>query len=363
MSQTRSQDKQNPIFVVGYMHSGTTLLMSILASHPSIYSSKGETKFFELSGMIQAKYPDISNSESFDAYIRFVVQMITKGFSVREDKMPEIPSGEGELVTQIKNELGGKQDYLSVFEACMKVLASNAKKSRWMEKTPTHIFHTETIRSTIPNALFVEIVRDPRDVLASKKTRRADVSTDRYKAKERYFKKLEKAYDPLWDTLSWSAAIRAGMQLEQKHPLQHYRIRYEDLVQNPRQEIIALCEFLGIPFLDELLAVEHHNPADIKSKQASGISQDSVERWKSVLSLPEVSVIQRLAKLEMKTLAYERAAVPLASQVSSIGLYARSALEFFSRLYRRWKLGGTQFLREVLKNYLKRLRSYLRFSS
>jgi hypothetical protein len=363
MSQTSSHDKQNPIFVVGYMHSGTTLLMSILASHPSIYSSKGETKFFELSEMIKAKYPDISNSERFDAYIGFVVQTITERFNVREDKAPEIYSGDGELLNHIKAELKEKRDYLSVFEACMTVLAANAEKSRWMEKTPTHIFHTETILSTIPNALFVEIVRDPRDVLASKKTRRADVWTERYQAKDRYFKQLEKAYDPLWDTLSWSAAIRAGMQLEQKHPLQHYRIRYEDLVKNPRQEIMALCEFLGLPFLDELLNIEHHNPADMKSKQASGISQDSVERWKSVLSMTEVSVIQRLASLEMKNLAYENAVVPLASQFSSMLLYARSALEFFSRLYRRWKLGGTQFLRQVLKNYVKRLRSYLRFTS
>src|SRR5690606_25266583 len=114
-------------------------------------------------------------------------------------------------------------------------------------KTPNHIHYLDAILRTCPSAKIMEIVRDPRDVLASKKTRRETVwTTDRYRPEERERKHLEKAYDPLWDAISWRSAIQAGNRTYRTHPEQIQRIRYEDLVAQPKQVVRQICEFLEI---------------------------------------------------------------------------------------------------------------------
>ena len=35
-----------PIFIVGYMHSGTSMLQHALGSHGQLFSTRGETKYF-----------------------------------------------------------------------------------------------------------------------------------------------------------------------------------------------------------------------------------------------------------------------------------------------------------------------------
>ncbi|GAH22672.1 unnamed protein product, partial [marine sediment metagenome] len=79
-----------------------------------------------------------------------------------------------------------------VFESLM----YKGGKTRWLEKTPTHVFYIDDILLSVPDAKFVEIVRDPRAVLASKKRRRETVWPERYVPKQQKFKNLEKSYDP-----------------------------------------------------------------------------------------------------------------------------------------------------------------------
>lgn len=49
-----------------------------------------------------------------------------------------------------------------------------------------------------------------RAILASKKVRRAYVLSDQFPAEDKDFNLLDRAYDPLWDTLSFKSAIEAG---------------------------------------------------------------------------------------------------------------------------------------------------------
>lgn len=94
------------VFVCGCGHSGTSLLLRILAAHPAVYAPMAETKAF----MATTPWPFLRD--------------------LRRD-------------------------------------CTAAGKRVLVEKTPQHIRHMDRIRQAVPGARFVVMVRDGRDVTAS----------------------------------------------------------------------------------------------------------------------------------------------------------------------------------------------------
>lgn len=101
---------ENPIFIVGCGHSGTTLLLRIVGSHPHIHAILDESAVF-------AK---------------------RRTFLLRDFDMEALREG----------------------------------KKRWVEKTPLHIQHISKIFRKRPNAKVLLILRDGRDVADSIRARK-----------------------------------------------------------------------------------------------------------------------------------------------------------------------------------------------
>lgn len=99
----------SPIFIVGCGHSGTTLLLRVVGSHPDVHPILDESQTFEKARLYKLK--------------RFDLQ------------------------------------------------AHQYEKSRWVEKTPRHILHIEDIFKARPKAKILLILRDGRDVAVSIRNR------------------------------------------------------------------------------------------------------------------------------------------------------------------------------------------------
>jgi len=346
-----------PIFIVGYMHSGTTLLLRVMSRHSDTFAAGAETKFFEYLPMTRQQFPDLTN----DAVLRDLIEHIAGVIAAKRLKSMGLDINENALVNIPKHDIdelvsiaGEKPGYGEIFDLVFSYLARRSHKNNWLEKTPTHIFHIDKIVRAIPRARFIEIVRDPRDVLASKKTRRQTVWTDRYAGKKQQQMHLSKAYDPFWDALSWKSAIRAGRTSKNLIPDRLFTITYEQLVVEPTQCLKEVCEFLSLEFEQNILKVSTRNAADWQSKTESHITQVSVGRWTQVLLPAEVGLIQLLLRQEMRTLDYVPQPIELAGLLWIPAILCRSGIEFFVRLYRRWRLGGNRYLKNVLLNYAGR---------
>jgi hypothetical protein len=344
------------IFVVGYMHSGTTMVMNALRASPQIYSSKGETKFFEVLPMLREAYPDLSSPNCASSFLRFVAAMITNGFVVHDQggsraqigrDLSDDPHGVDYLVERLRD----SREHAAAFPLVFDHLAGLEGKTLWLEKTPTHIFHLDTIARVIPSAQFVEVVREPRDVLASKKTRVRTVESDRYREDVKPLKRLEKSYDPVWDTLSWRSAVRTGRDAVERCPARVLRVRYEDLVTEPEARLTEVFSWLGLPLEDRNLQVAQVNPADITAAGRSGISSGSIGRWKKVLTPAEAALSISIAGREAELAGYERHPPSMRTVLAMVPLLAKAGVEFCLRLYKRWRLGGWRFLRNVLASY------------
>ena len=179
-----------PIFVIGSPRSGTTLLRLILDSHPRI-SCGEETHFLRELGAIVGRDWELVS---------------TYGLT-REWWLTRI-----------------RQLYAD-FQA--EVLAHSGK-ARWAEKDPTYTLHLRFIEELFPDALYVHLLRDGHDVVASFRDRWGYRSAARAARTE------------------WARYVTAARELERRLPDGRFlELRYEELVAEPETHGRRLFEFLG----------------------------------------------------------------------------------------------------------------------
>lgn len=349
----RSQQPQHqnrPIFVMGYMHSGTTLLQQIMGRHPDVYVAAGETNHFRNLEVTKGRYPDLADDSTLRDYLIYVINVILRGYAVvnfHESERPLVVPAElgisEDAFDHLLQTARETRDHAALLPVVYDFLTHRAGKQRWLDKLPGYVSQYEQLLHYVPDAQFVELIRDPRDILASKRkrTRRGG------------------SFDPLWDSLAWKSAVRAGGDAARRHPGLVLRVRYEDLVRDPAAEVRRICDFLGLSFAPDMLEVGWINTTSA-SEQREGIGTSAVGKWRRVLSPAAVALAQSVTRDEMAVMGYEPDAVTWRERVQFPLLFVRSGGEFFVRLVNRYRLGGLAYMRNVLRHYGSRLFSLRR---
>src|SRR5215212_8852477 len=192
-----------PIFIVGAMGSGTTLLRLVLDSHPRIAIPQ-ETGFMR--------------AARAQEYIPFWVFGATWY----------------ERLGWTREEL---DEHVGAFYATMfERFAERAGKARWGEKTPWHVWHIDGIARLFPDAVFVAIVRHPGGNCASNMTRFGYTLRKAVYHYDRYNREIARQAE--------------------RHGHRFMLLRYEDLVLRPEPVMRQLLQRLGEPWSDRV--VEHH---------------------------------------------------------------------------------------------------------
>ena len=198
-----TREGPGPVFVVGSMRSGSTMLRLILDSHPRI-AVPPETGFM---GAVAATH-----------------------------RIPEWKFGEGwyERLGWTESEV---DERIRVFyEGMFRRYAAEQGKPRWGEKTPFHTLHMAQMARIFPDATFVGIVRHPGAVASS--------------LHRRFHYGFAEAVSYWSDTNQ--EMLRAGTALGDRFGL----CRYEDLVQGGEDVLRELLDFLDEPWASEV--TEHH---------------------------------------------------------------------------------------------------------
>jgi hypothetical protein len=167
--------------------------------------------------------------------------------------------------------------------------AARHAKPRWGDKLPQNLLRMSTLAAMLPEARFVHIVRDGRDVALSWRLtpfRPAD------------------AADALVER--WAERIREGRRQAQGVP--YLEIHYEALIAEPARTLADVCTFLELPYDDAMLRYHDHAnerlaeeihaqgrgriPGDeTLSRRARHLTQRpfdaSIGRWRRELSVAE----------------------------------------------------------------------------
>jgi hypothetical protein len=222
--------RSGPIFVVGFQRSGTTLLQSILGSHPRI-AAPPETYFLMRIVELQDYYGDLHDDER----LRRVLH---------ETLNPPVPllaqSGfdEAKLFDAAR---ATDRSYRALIDTVLSDFAARHGKARWSEKSPGQL--AGRLLHLFPDGQAIHIVRDPRDVIASSLStpwRRTGLR-DEVEA---------------WRTFTLANA-RSGMEVG---PDRFLQVRYEDLTNDPSAVVRLVCSFLQEEFSDDMLDPERRRP-------------------------------------------------------------------------------------------------------
>jgi hypothetical protein len=294
LKRNKAEDRPPAPFVVGMNRSGTTLLRMMLDSHPEL-TIPPETHFV----------PD-------------VIKACNRGDGTPESVLAAMKSSRewGDFDFSDEEMLGRLRDGGRKLEAGValrifyEAYAERQGKPRWGEKTPRYVGKMRQIQAALPEARFVHVVRDGRDVALSVLDRTVRELTAADVAK-RWKRKVQKARD-------------AAPQLD------HYvEVRYEDLILDTEPTLRGICEFIELDWDDALLAYHERSsdrlaemqralPADDRSAEldvdrrmathamtTKPPDADRVSRWKREMPEADRRSFEEIAGPMLADLGYE----------------------------------------------------------
>ena len=321
---------KNPIFVCGYMHSGTTLMRDILRKNEDVFAPRPETGFFEFLDFFKKAFSNLKDKTIVAKYLKALIMTIEDEDNWQENRKKIIKDFAEKKQVEVTTNIEALQlvDYCvgkqheEIFYIVFDYLTQKHAKKRWVEKTPRHAMHINTIFKYIPDALILVMIRDPRDIFASKKVRRL---------RKKY------PYSLLVDTFFWKQAIQAALSARKKYPKNVLCVRYENLVSEPYEKVKEICSFLKLSCNQKMLDVQWRNSANRNNIGKAGMGTQSVEKWKSVLSEEEIAATEAVTKKEMLQVGYVPTCKRKLRFSKSIALILYSFFDILARLYRKHK--------------------------
>lgn len=205
------------VFVVGAPRSGTTLMRLMLDSHPQL-AIPHETSFVP-------RALALGGGAGRDELARFLLDFPT---------WPDLATSESELREALASvEPFALADGLRAF---YRRYAAARGKARWGDKTPSYALDLPTIAAAFPEARFVHLVRDGRDVAVSLRPLWFAPGQDMTRLASEWARYVV-------------AARAAGAELGSRY----LEVRYEHLVLDPSRELTRVTDLLELPFSPGML--------------------------------------------------------------------------------------------------------------
>src|SRR4051794_12120282 len=219
-------------FVVGVGRSGTTLLRMMLDSHPEM-AIPPETHFLP---------PMIDGFTRLRVTPERIMETIQ---SAPQSGWPEAGVPEEALLERLREiKPPNAPDSIRAF---YRLYAERAGKERWGDKTPRYVTSVAKIGRAVPEARFVHMIRDGRDVALSTNRRLVDLRGSRPVPPERMAKR-------------WRHRILSARRVQQISD-RYLEIRYEDLVLDTEPTLRRVCEFVDLDF-DPIMLAYHERAAE-----------------------------------------------------------------------------------------------------
>lgn len=210
----------SPVFVVGCPRSGTTLVQTMLDSHPCL-SVLYEADF--LVDIPLGLWSGLANASE-------ALTLAEAHPSFRADTSFRADSFDARTTRAAFRELG-----ITDAAGAMRVLAASHAhaqgKRRWGNKTPKALLHIPELAILYPDAQFIHMIRDGRNSSQAPGVR-----------------------SPIQNALLWRTGLRTGRRAGSLLGTDRYlEVRLEDLLSSPDEQIRRMCAFLGEDFDESLL--------------------------------------------------------------------------------------------------------------
>lgn len=274
-----------PFFIIGSGRSGNTLLRAMLMKCPKIaippesyVLAKIIRKFYRYSYL---PWHDLS-------------KMVISEFSMH----PQFFTWQLDASSLYEAALKIRKDEQSLAVLIDTIYMCYAKKhqstaNRWGDKTPKNTIRLEYLNWIFPNAQYLHIIRDGRDVVASYLD--SGIYNDAGIAASR-----------------WLLSVTKAQFFSENLKKENYcEIKYEDLVLSPKKTLGKICSFLKIEFVEEMLSfwetsqnlgdTIHFHHKNVKNP----LNSKAIGRWQERLNTEQQKLIGLKLNDKLKDLNYE----------------------------------------------------------
>jgi hypothetical protein len=273
-SKENRKNNLKPLFLVGPLRSGTTVLRLMINHHPKIAFPNE----FEI---VTPVISDNGHFPSKEKYHEWLLQQRTfRNSYLKFDKNLEFTDQCNNFLQQIKKH--EKKD----------IVGSTVHN------------HFDRLRFLWPDAKYIHILRDGRDVARSFIP--MGWAGNVYTGSDHWLKS-----EKLWDKL------RSYLDEDQWH-----QVRYEDLIENTEKELIRICDFIGVEYDKSMLSYPNTTTYSAPSTEFSN-------QWKRNQTPEELGLIESRIGEMLINRGYELSGYPVISPTK----YKKIELEIQSKIY------------------------------
>jgi hypothetical protein len=208
-----------PVFIIGCPRSGTSFLYHLLLSSGGFAEFHTQMNVFDV---LEPIFGDLRIPQSKKKMMREWLR--SKAFAASGLEAADVEA-------KVMAGCNSGSDFLRIV---MGEVACKQSVDRWIDSTPTNIPHMMRISRDFPDAQFIHVIRDARDVALS-------------------LDQLHWSRPLPWDKkrsllaagIYWEWIVRKGRKFGAMLGAKYMEVRYEDLVEQPPSSLKKIGEFLG----------------------------------------------------------------------------------------------------------------------
>lgn len=268
-----SNRSRSPVFVMGCHRSGTNLLYDMLLSAGGFAIYRGSLPVYET---LLPRFGSLKKRSNREKLLQTWVR--SKGF--RRAGLDAEP-----LSSRILNDCRNGGDFIRII---MDAVAASQGIPRWVLYDPDNVLHIARLKACIPNALFLHIIRDGRDIALSLKKMGGFTPLPWDRASE--------TRSLVATALYWQWMVRNGRAQGRRIPSDYMEIHYEDLTTQPRETLQKIGAFLDHDLdYDRIKSAGLGRLSETNSSfREEGATEkiNPLGRWKKRLSPAQVAAVE-----------------------------------------------------------------------
>ncbi|MGF1513764.1 MAG: sulfotransferase [Elainellaceae cyanobacterium] len=274
------------ILMIGTRRSGSNLTRLMLDQLPGVEAPQPAhilQKFMPL----LPNYGDLSKPSTFRLLVDDVCQLV---------ELNPVP---WEGVTLNADDIISRctqRSLVAIFSSIYDVLAETRGAKMWCCKSVENVYYLPEIHAYLPNARYLHLYRDGRDVAVS--FRKAIIG-------EKHFYHIAQ---------EWAQAQRAALKMSRRlGESQFFGLSYEKLTGQPEDTLQTLCAFLGVDYDPSML--DFHKSDAAKSTASSSslwcnlaqpVMNQNSQKFLTQASAEDVKIFELVAGDALDMLGYER---------------------------------------------------------